>query len=198
MRLQQQGNCGRNLGIYYQQGKLAEVLRDICPGDIVMVGNNGTNGMNSTFEDDLNYYIDAAEAMGAKIIINSYTPHGAVANYAKGYNQTTHTFDNYRRDAYDVVVRKVATQRAQSDVGYLGFVEIGQHADAIFNAYVADFKANGYASKDDAAQAIIKCFKDHNHYNQGELACHLMLYGYPTCPKPGIVAQIQTLLSKTR
>ena len=110
----------------------------------------------------------------------------------------THTFDNYRRDAYDVVVRKVATQRAQSDVGYLGFVEIGQHADAIFNAYVADFKANGYASKDDAAQAIIKCFKDHNHYNQGELACHLMLYGYPTCPKPGIVAQIQTLLSKTR
>ena len=50
--------------------------------------------MNSTFEDDLNYYIDAAEAMGAKIIINSYTPHGAVANYAKGYNQTTHTFDN--------------------------------------------------------------------------------------------------------
>lgn len=192
------GIGGRNLGIYYQQGKLAEVLRDICPGDIVMVGNNGTNGMNSTFEDDLNYYIDAAEAMGAKIIINSYTPHGAVANYAKGYNQTTHTFDNYRRDAYDVVVRKVATQRAQSDVGYLGFVEIGQHADAIFNAYVADFKANGYASKDDAAQAIIKCFKDHNHYNQGELACHLMLYGYPTCPKPGIVAQIQTLLSKTR
>ena len=191
-----QGAGGRNLGTYYQQGKLAEVLLDICPGDIVMLGNNGTNGLNTTFEDDVNYYLDAAEAMGARVILNSYTPHGAVSNHTRGYNAQTHTFDSYRRDTYDVLVRKVATQRAQDDPSYLGFVEIGQNADAIFNAYVTDYEANGYDSAEAAAQAIISCFRDHNHYDKDELACQLMLKGYPGCPAPGIVAQLVTLLEK--
>lgn len=188
------GAGGRNLATYYQQGKLAAALLDICPGDVVMIGNNGTNGMNSTFEDDLNYYIDAAEAMGAKVIINSYTPHGAVGRYAGGYNKDTHTFSSYRRDAYDVIARKVAGERLKTDSMYIGFVEIGRNADAIFSAYVADYKANGYASADEAAQAINGCFKDHNHYNNHTLACDLMLNGYRTCPEPGIVEQMANLL----
>ena len=191
-----QGAGGRNLGTYYQQGKLAEVLRDICPGDVVVLGNNGTNGLNSTFEDDVNYYLDAAEAMGASVILNSYTPHGAVSNHTGGYNPQTHFFDSYRRDTYDVIVRKVASDRARRDPRYLGFLEIGQHADAIFNAYVTDYAANGYDSAEAAAQAIISCFRDHNHYDKDELACRLMLKGYPTCPKPGIVEQLVTLLEK--
>ena len=189
-----QGAGGRNLGTYYQQGKLAEVLLDICPGDILMLGNNGTNGLNSTFEDDVNYYLDAAEAMGARVILNSYTPHGAVSNHTGGYNAQTHHFDSYRRDTYDVIVRKVAAQRAQRDPYYLGFVEIGQNADAIFNAYVNDYAANGYDSAEAAAQAIISCFRDHNHYDKAELACQLMLKGYPGCPAPGIVEQLITLI----
>lgn len=191
-----QGAGGRNLRTYYQQGKLAAVLLDICPGDIVMLGNNGTNGMNATFEDDVNYYLDAAEAMGASVILNSYTPHGAVSKHTTGYDPQTHTFDSYRRDAYDVIVRKVAEQRSQNDPHYLGFVEIGQNADAIFNAYVVDYQANGYISAEAAAQAIISCFRDHNHYDQGELACLLMLKGYPGCPAPGIVEQLVTILKK--
>ena len=189
-----QGAGGRNLSTYYQQGKLAEVLLDICPGDVVMLGNNGTNGLNSTFEDDVNYYLDAAEAMGASVILNSYTPHGAVSNHVKGYDPQTCRFDSYRRDTYDVIVRKVAEQRTKNDPLYLGFVEIGQNADAIFNAYVTDYAANGYDSPEAAAQAIISCFRDHNHYDKAELACQLMLKGYPTCPAPGIVEQIATLL----
>ena len=189
-----QGAGGRNLGTYYQQGKLAEVLLDIRPGDIVMLGNNGTNGLNSTFEDDVNHYLDAAEAMGASVILNSYTPHGAVSNHTKGYDPQTHTFDSYRRDTYDVIVRKVAAQRPQRDPSYLGFVEIGQNADAIFNAYVTDYAANGYDSAEAAAQAIISCFRDHNHYDKDELACQLMLKGYPGCPAPGIVEQLISLL----
>ena len=191
-----QGAGGRNLSTYYQQGKLAEVLLDICPGDVVMLGNNGTNGLNSTFEDDVNYYLDAAEAMGACVILNSYTPHGAVSNHTGGYNPQTCRFDSYRRDTYDVIVRKVAAQRAKNDPSYLGFVEIGQNADAIFNAYVTDHAANGYDSAEDAAQAIISCFRDHNHYDKAELACQLMLKGYPASPAPGIVEQIATLLKK--
>ena len=187
------GAGGRNLSTYYTQGKLASVLRDIYPGDILMFGNNGTNGMGNSFEADMNYYLDAAEALGAQVIINSYTPHGAVSNYSGGYNASTNTFDSYRKDSYETIVRKVAAQRAESDANYIGFVEIGKNADAAFNAYVADYAANGYATADAAAQAIISCFTDHNHYSNGSLACNLMLGGYGEVK--GIVAQMVDLLS---
>lgn len=189
---QNRGAGGRNLSTYYTEGKLYNVLKDIYPGDVVMFGNNGTNGMKSCFEDDVNYYLDAAECLGAKIILNSYTPHGAVGNYTSGYDATTHTFDAYRKETYDVIVRKIAEERQTSDDNYLGFVEIGKNADAAFNAYVADYAANGYASADEAAQAIISCFSDHNHYSNGTLACDLMLNGYGTVQ--GIVEQLRELL----
>ncbi len=183
----------RNLRTYYMQGRLAKVLCDIHPGDIVMIGNNGTNGMNKTFEEDLNRYIDAAESFGAKIIMNSYTPHGAVSRWEKGYNKETGTFNSYRRDAYDVIARKIADERAKNDRQYLGFVEIGMNADKIFNAYVDDYRKNGYESRDAAAQAIIACFPDHNHYSNAPLACELMLSGYNGVP--GIVEQIIKIIT---
>ncbi len=192
---QNRGAGGRNLSTYYTQGKLAAVLRDIYPDDIVMLGNNGTNGMGKSFEADVNYYLNAAEMLGAKVIINSYTPHGAVSNYSSGYNSSTHTFNSYRRDSYETVVRSVAQQREKNDPNYIGFVEIGKNADAIFNAYTSDYAALGYANANAAAQAIISCFTDHNHYSNGTLACDLMLQGYSTCPSPGIVSQLVQLLS---
>lgn len=188
------GAGGRNLRTYYQQARLAKVLCDIYPDDIVMIGNNGTNNMNKTFEEDMNLYINAAERFGAKIILNSYTPHGAVSRWEKGYNKETQKFDSYRRDHYDVLTRKVAEERSQNDSQYLGFVEIGMNADKIFNAYVDDYKKNGYESRDAAAQAIIACFKDHNHYNYAPLACELMLDGYKEIP--GIVEQIIKIIKK--
>lgn len=190
------GAGGRNLSTYYMQGKLYGVLLDIYPEDIVMFGNNGTNGMGNSYEADMNYYLDAAEALGAKIIINSYSPHGAVSNYSSGYNSTTHTFDSYRKDSYETIVRKVAAQREKSDNNYLGFVEIGKNADAAFNAYVADYSKNGYTSADAAAQAIINCFADHNHYNKGTLAGDLMLKGYGSVK--GIVAQLTEILNNSQ
>lgn len=190
------GAGGRNLRTYYVQARLAKVLCDIHPGDIVMIGNNGTNGMNKTFEEDLNRYIDAAESFGAKIILNSYTPHGAVSRWTNGYNKDTQTFDSYRRDKYDVITRQIAEERAANDARYIGFVEIGMNADKIFNAYVNDYAKNGYESRDAAAQAIIASFADHNHYNKSPLACELMLGGYNNIP--GIVEQITALLKKER
>jgi hypothetical protein len=186
------GAGGRNLCTYYTEGKLAEVLKNINPGDIVMFGNMGTNGMGSSFEDDVNYYLDAAEAMGARIIINSYTPHGANGSYTSVYNSSTNTFNGYRTDSYDVIVRRIASEREENDENYIGFVEIGKNADAAFNAYVADYEANGYASADAAAQAIIACFPDHNHYNNGSIARELMLNGYGNVE--GIVPQLVKLL----
>ena len=65
-----------------------------------MIGDMGTNGMGSAFEASFNYYIDACEAMGAKIILNSYSPHGAVQEYAKVYDSSTNTLDVYKRQVY--------------------------------------------------------------------------------------------------
>ena len=189
---QNKGAGGRNLSTYYMQGKLADVLLNIYPGDIVMFGNNGTNGMGNSFEADVNYYLNAAEALGAKVILNSYTPHGAVSNYSSGYNSSTHKFNSYRQDSYDVSVRSIASQRAKKDSNYLGFVEIGKNADNAFNAYVADYAKNGHATADAAAQAIISCFTDHNHYSNGTLACDLMLKGYGDVK--GIVEQLTDIL----
>ncbi len=182
------GAGGRNLCTYYTEGKLAGVLNDIYPGDIIMFGNNGTNGMGNFFEEDVNYYIDAAEAMGAKLIINSYTPHGPVGGYVNGYDAATHTFNTWRQDSYDNIVREIAAEREANDPNYLGFVEIGKNADAAFNAYVADA-----ADKDAAAQEIISCFSDHNHYSEGSKARDLMLNGYGD--GKGIVEQIIAILS---
>lgn len=182
------GKGGTNLSTYYTGGNFANVLKGLYPGDIVMLGNMGTNGMGASFEADFNYYLDAAEAMGAKTIINSYSPHGAVDSYSSLYNSDTNTFESYRKDSYDVTARSIAEKRAQNDSAYLGFVEIGKNADAAFNAYVDDYASNGYASRDAAAQAIIACFSDHNHYSNYTLACDLMLNGYGDVK--GIVAQL--------
>ena len=79
---------------------------NIRPGDYVMIGDMGTNGMGSAFEASFNYYIDACEAMGAKIILNSYSPHGAVQEYAKVYESSTNTFTSYRQDAMIILFVK--------------------------------------------------------------------------------------------
>ncbi|MCD8180130.1 MAG: hypothetical protein LUF26_01435 [Firmicutes bacterium] len=198
------GRGGRNLCTYYTNGELKDrILTQIRPGDYVMIGDMGTNGMGSSFEDDFNYYIDACEAMGAKVILNSYTPHGALTGggYESGYDSDTNTFTSYRTDSYDVIVRSIYAERSDaSDEAYdenvIGFVDIGKMADAAFNAYVADYETNGYESADAAAQAIIACFSDHNHYSNAILACQLMLSGYGTGDDAkGIVQSLYEIVS---
>ena len=193
------GRGGKNLSTYYTGGELRDrVLSQIRPGDYVIIGSQGTNGMGSSFEEDVNYYIDACEALGAKIIISSYSPHGCVAEYANGYDSSTQTFNSYRKDNYDEIYRKVYEERTdfdgeKYDANIIGFMDIGKNADAAFNAYVDDFAANGYDSRDAAAQAIIKCFSDHNHYSVDPLAATLMIEGYNGVP--GIVSELVRILN---
>lgn len=196
------GRGGKNLSTYYTGGEFVDrVLANVRPGDYVMIGDMGTNGMGSKFEESFNYYIDACEAMGAKIILNSYSPHGAVGDYASGYNSSTNTFTSYRQDEYDNIVRRIYTERTTADGDkydskIVGFVDIGKMADAAFNAYVNDYAANGYESKDAAAQAIIKCFGDHNHYSEAPLAAELMIKGYGTgADAKGIVKSLYEIIS---
>lgn len=176
------GRGSRNLSTYYTQGILDNVLKSIHPGDVVSISSMGTNGMGSQFEDSLNYYIDACIAMGAKVVLGSYTPHGAVGNYTSGYNSDTQTFDSYRRDSYDEIIRSVYEARYDE---LLGFVDIGKLSDAAFNAAVVEAReevlaAGGeedvaWAAGEAKAQEIIACFGDHNHYSEGSYACSLIL-----------------------
>lgn len=185
------GRGGKNLSSYYTGGELWDrVLTNIKPGDYVMIGDMGTNGMGDDFRGSFTYYVDACLALGAKVILNSYSPHGAVGGYASGYNSETHTFDSYRKDSYDNIVRDIYETRKGE---FAGFVDIGKNADKAFNAYVADYAANGYDSADAAAQAIIACFGDHNHYSNGALAAKLMVEGYNGTE--GIVSELVRILT---
>lgn len=193
------GRGGKNLGSFYTGGEFTgRVLTNICPGDYVMIGDMGTNGMGSNFEESFNYYIDACEALGAKVILNSYSPHGAVNGDKTWYDSATQTFNGWRQDDYDKIVRKIYEERTTEggekyDEKIVGFVEIGKNADASFNAYVDAYEANGHASRDDAAKAIYSCFSDHNHYSNAPLACQLMIEGYGGVK--GIVAQLTDIIS---
>lgn len=195
------GKGSRNLKTYYTQGWLDNILINIRPGDIVTIGNMGTNpgGMSGTqFKAPLDYYVDACLAMGAKVILTSYTPHGCVEGYEYVYDKTTHTFHGCREDAYDSLGIRVIYKERKDDPDILGFIDIGLNADNAFNEYVADYAKNGYENEDAAAKAIMDCFGDHNHYGNGgrsQLAGDLMLNGYGTAP--GIVSELVRVLTES-
>ena len=195
------GKGSRNLKTYYTQGWLDSILVQIRPGDIVTVGNMGTNpgGMSGAqFKAPLDYYVDACIAMGAKVILTSYTPHGCVEGYEFVYDKATHTFHGCRQDAYDSLGIRVIYEERKNSPDILGFIDIGLNADNAFNEYVKDYAKNGYANEDAAANAIIECFGDHNHYgNEGrsQLAGNLMLNGYGTTP--GIVSELVRVLTES-
>lgn len=195
------GKGSRNLKTYYTQGWLDNILINIRPGDIVTIGNMGTNpgGMSGAqFKAPLDYYVDACLAMGAKVILTSYTPHGCVEGYEYVYDKTTHTFHGCREDAYDSLGIRVIYEERKDNPDILGFIDIGLNADNAFNEYVADYAKNGYENEDAAAKAIIDCFGDHNHYGNGgrsQLAGELMLNGYGTTP--GIVSELVRVLTES-
>lgn len=195
------GKGSRNLKTYYTQGWLDNILINIRPGDIVTIGNMGTNpgGMSGTqFKAPLDYYVDACLAMGAKVILTSYTPHGCVEGYEYVYDKTTHTFHGCREDAYDSLGIRVIYEERKDDPDILGFIDIGLNADNAFNEYVADYAKNGYENEDAAAKAIMDCFGDHNHYGNGgrsQLAGDLILDGYGTAP--GIVSELVRVLTES-
>lgn len=195
------GKGSRNLKTYYTQGWLDNILINIRPGDIVTIGNMGTNpgGMSGTqFKAPLDYYVDACLAMGAKVILTSYTPHGCVEGHEYVYDKTTHTFHGCREDAYDSLGIRVIYEERKDDPDILGFIDIGLNADNAFNEYVADYAKNGYENEDAAAKAIMDCFGDHNHYGNGgrsQLAGDLMLNGYGTAP--GIVSELVRVLTES-
>ncbi|MCI8521107.1 MAG: hypothetical protein HFE51_05945 [Clostridia bacterium] len=181
------GRGGSNLSKYYTSGDFVNrILNAVKPGDIVMISNMGTNG-GFTTDAIVNYYLDAVEALGARIVLGSYSPFGTTKD---GYDASTQTFNAIRdNEEYEQTIRRIAAEREENDINYLGFVEISRNANQAFNNYVDDFAANNYASRDAAAQAIRSAFADTNHYSG--LASQLIVDGYGGTPSiPGQIIKI--------
>lgn len=128
------GQAGRQHRSYYTEGLLNNVLCGIKPGDVVSISGMGTNDTSSTkdeFKEYNNIYIDAIKAMGAKVILGSYTPTG---NYGstqdKVYDADNVLFKGMRTNSYDTAIREVYNERA-NDTNIIGFVDIGKIADNV-------------------------------------------------------------------
>ena len=201
------GKGSRTLINYIEQGWLDSVLASVNPGDVVTIGNMGTNtgGLEGAqFTPYLQHYIDSCIKMGAKVILTSYTPHGN--DLGRGYDEydeETRTFSGVRTDDYDNETYGIRSiyNNMKDDPNILGFVDIGQMAVDAFNAYVADGADD--TEKDARAQEILDSFSDHNHYagkdlsnpnRGGSKVCLLMLDGYGD-DIPGIVKSLTDILS---
>lgn len=165
------GKGGLNLHTYYNLGQLDSLLVNIRPGDVVTISGMGTNGTGSYFEDNLNHYIDSCIAMGAYVVLGSYTPHGQPGWGESIYDASTQTFHGIRKDGYDQTIRSTY-ERRKNEPNIIGFVDIGKITDEAMTAEVAKAKAEAIANGQDgdaAAQAkadeLIACWPaDHNHY----------------------------------
>lgn len=201
------GKGSRTLINYIEQGWLDSVLASVNPGDVVTIGNMGTNtgGLEGAqFTPYLQHYIDSCIKMGAKVILTSYTPHGN--DLGRGYDEydeETRTFSGVRTDDYDNETYGIRSiyNNMKDNPNILGFVDIGQMAVDAFNAYVADGADD--TEKDARAQEILDSFSDHNHYagkdlsnpnRGGSKVCLLMLDGYGD-DIPGIVKSLTAILS---
>ena len=90
------------------------------------MGTNDTSSTKDEFKEYNNIYIDAIKAMGAKVILGSYTPTG---NYGstqdKVYDADNVLFKGMRTNSYDTAIREAYNERA-NDTNIIGFVDIGK------------------------------------------------------------------------
>ena len=171
------GQAGRQHRSYYTEGLLNNVLCGIKPGDVVSISGMGTNDTSSTkdeFKEYNNIYIDAIKAMGAKVILGSYTPTG---NYGstqdKVYDADNVLFKGMRTNSYDTAIREVYNERA-NDTNIIGFVDIGKIADnvmtndvrTVYNTAIQSGKneIEARAKAQERATALMSMWKDYNHY----------------------------------
>ncbi len=173
------GQAGRQHKSYYTEGLLNNVLCGIRPGDVVSISGMGTNDSASTKQQFRSYtesYIDAIEAMGAYVILGSYTPTGNYgATMGKVYDSDRVMFKGMRTNAYDAAIREVYAQRtAAGDEKVLGFIDIGKIADHLmtndvrkaYNMVIVAGKseAEARAAADARAAELMAMWKDYNHY----------------------------------
>lgn len=171
------GQAGRQHKSYYTEGLLNNVLCGIKPGDVVSISGMGTNDSSSTKEQFKRYnnaYIDAVKAMGAYVILGSYTPTGNYgATEGKVYDSDNILFKGLRTNLYDAAIREIYEERKNDDK-ILGFIDIGQIADnlmtndirTVYNSAIDSGKTSAEArtAANEKAAELMAMWKDYNHY----------------------------------
>lgn len=167
------GKAGDDSVIYYNSGRVENVLLDVKPDDYVTINmgiNSKAAGEPASYDTLLrNYYISGVLQRGAIPIIVTHTPQGPVGNYVGNYNADTGIFACNRGDAqHNGDLRKFA-----EDFG-LDLIDVSLWGDTYFNALtdedVANTELHGTHLADSAAPttklALVQSwYADHNHYD---------------------------------
>lgn len=155
------GKAGDDSVIYYNSGRVENVLLAICPGDYVTV-NMGINSKEAgepesyyTLLDE--YYVQGIIQRGGIPIIVTATPQGPVNKGEGNYNAETGVFTcNRGTGAHNGDLRNIAQKYN------LNIIELGYWADDYFNGLtVEDAQAAGKSS---VIELVKSWYPDHNHY----------------------------------
>lgn len=163
MGFENHGKAGDDSVVYYNAGRVENVLLSICPGDYVTV-NMGINSKEAgepasyyTLLDE--YYVQGIIQRGGIPIIVTATPQGPVNKGIGNYDEETGIFTcNRGTDAHNGDLRKIAQKYD------LNIIELGYWGDDYFNGLTQeDATESGF---DSVIDMVRSWYPDHNHYTQ--------------------------------
>ncbi len=155
------GKAGDDSVVYYNAGRVQNVLLSIKKGDYVTVNmgiNSKTAGEPASYYTLLDkYYVEGIIQRGAIPVIVTATPQGPVNGHEGNYTGTTFNC-NRGTAAHNGDLRKIAQTHD------LNIIELGYWGDQYFNSLtVEDAQAAG---KTTVLELVQSWYPDHNHYKQ--------------------------------
>lgn len=155
------GKAGDDSVVYYNSGRVENILLAICPGDIVTVNmgiNSKAPGEPASYYTMLDkYYVEAIQQRGGIPVMVTATPQGPVGNFTGNYSNGVFTC-NRGDGAHNNDLRNIAKTRD------LDIIELGYWGDEYFNSLTeADATAAGKSS---VLELVQSWYSDHNHYQE--------------------------------
>lgn len=155
------GKAGDDSVVYYNAGRVENILLALCPGDIVTVNmgiNSKATGEPQSYYTMVDkYYVEAIEQRGGIPVIVTATPQGPVGKGAGNYSNGVFTC-NRGNDAHNGDLRNIAKTHD------LDIIELGYWGDEYFNGLTADDAAA--AGKETVLELVQSWYNDHNHYKE--------------------------------
>ncbi|MGN0108340.1 MAG: hypothetical protein ACI4A5_11685 [Hominilimicola sp.] len=168
------GKAGDDSVVYYNSGRVENVLLSVCKGDYVTINmgiNSKTSGEATSYDTLMrNYYIAGVIQRGAIPVILTHTPQGPVGSYASS-NYSDGVFKTARTGQHNDDLRQYAEDYN------LNLVDVSNYVNNYFNSLTDADVANselwgsqqGFGA-DNPPQTkldlVQSWFKDHNHYDR--------------------------------
>ena len=134
------GKAGDDSVVYYNGGRVENVLLSVNPGDYVTINmgiNSKTAGESASYDTLLrNYYIQGVIQRGAIPVILTHTPQGPVGNYAGNYDSANDEFNCARTGQHNGDLKQYAEDYN------LNLIDVSKFANDYFNSLTYDDVAN--------------------------------------------------------